>query len=102
MNALVKYFSAVSQSLSKKDKTNHDQDEEGDICGICRIPFEGCCPWCKIPGNDCPLIWGKCSHVFHMHCLLKWLGMAESKQRCPLDRGAWVTAERKANELSSK
>ena len=32
-----------------------DEDGEGDVCGICRIPFEGCCPTCKMPGDDCPL-----------------------------------------------
>ncbi len=24
-------------------------------CGICRLPFDGCCPDCRIPGDDCPL-----------------------------------------------
>ncbi|XP_048583242.1 LOW QUALITY PROTEIN: anaphase-promoting complex subunit 11-like [Nematostella vectensis] len=38
-----------------------------DNCGICRMPFDGCCPDCKVPGDDCPLVWGRCSHVFHMH-----------------------------------
>ena len=31
------------------------EDGEGDVCGICRVPFEGCCPQCKLPGDDCPL-----------------------------------------------
>lgn len=26
-----------------------------DSCGICRMAFDGCCPDCKIPGDDCPL-----------------------------------------------
>nr|CAD7589455.1 unnamed protein product [Timema genevievae] len=26
-----------------------------DNCGICRMPFDGCCPDCKVPGDDCPL-----------------------------------------------
>ena len=26
-----------------------------DVCGICRNPFEACCPECKVPGDDCPL-----------------------------------------------
>ena len=26
-----------------------------DNCGICRMAFDGCCPDCKIPGDDCPL-----------------------------------------------
>ena len=35
------------------------------------------------------LVWGECSHVFHMHCLLKWIGTVASKQQCPMDRRAW-------------
>jgi hypothetical protein len=34
-------------------------------------------------------VWGECSHVFHMHCLLKWIGTASSKQQCPMDRRPW-------------
>lgn len=32
-----------------------EEDEEEDVCGICRVEFEGCCPKCKVPGDDCPL-----------------------------------------------
>ncbi|EJT97651.1 RING/U-box [Dacryopinax primogenitus] len=76
---------------------NADEDAEEDVCGICRVSFEGCCPTCKMPGDDCPLIWGQCTHVFHMHCLLKWLNTASSKQQCPMDRRPWITAERKVD-----
>lgn len=24
-------------------------------CGICRLAFDGCCPDCRVPGDDCPL-----------------------------------------------
>nr|CAD7203523.1 unnamed protein product [Timema douglasi] len=44
-----------------------------DNCGICRMPFDGCCPDCKVPGDDCPLVWSQCSHCFHIHCIMKWL-----------------------------
>ena len=37
-----------------------------DSCGICRMPFDGCCPDCKIPGDDCPL--GK----FFLYKLITW------------------------------
>jgi len=37
------------------------------------------------------VVWGECSHVFHMHCLLKWIGTAASKQQCPMDRRTWGT-----------
>ncbi|KIK15359.1 hypothetical protein PISMIDRAFT_54505, partial [Pisolithus microcarpus 441] len=56
------------------------------------VPYEGCCPTCKMPRDDCPLtntVWGQCSHVYHMHCLLKWLGMPMSKQQSPMDCRLW-------------
>lgn len=31
--------------------TPNDETE----CGICRLPFDGCCPSCKFPGDDCSL-----------------------------------------------
>lgn len=24
-------------------------------CGICRVKFDGCCPDCRVPGDDCPI-----------------------------------------------
>jgi anaphase-promoting complex subunit 11 len=28
---------------------------EDEVCGICRVQFDGTCPTCKYPGDDCPL-----------------------------------------------
>ncbi|WVN88465.1 uncharacterized protein L203_103676 [Cryptococcus depauperatus CBS 7841] len=80
-----------------------DDDDDEEICGICQAPFESTCPECKVPGDDCPLIWGECTHVFHMHCLLKWIGQKEdeSQQQCPMDRRPWVTADRKPDKQTS-
>jgi hypothetical protein len=55
MKVHIKNWSAVAQWRWNTGNTNHDQDDEGDVCGICRVPFEGCCPSCKMPGDDCPL-----------------------------------------------
>ncbi len=30
-------------------------DVNDDSCGICRMNFDGPCPDCKLPGDDCPL-----------------------------------------------
>ena len=57
---------------------------EDEVCGICRVQFDGTCPTCKYPGDDCALCtplsrpfltltcylclkgFGKCGHSFHM------------------------------------
>lgn len=56
---------------------------EDDVCGICQVHFDGTCPSCKYPGDDCTLrtaslqphllgntdmrkVSGKCGHNFHM------------------------------------
>lgn len=28
---------------------------EDEVCGICRVQFDGTCPKCKFPGDDCPI-----------------------------------------------
>ena len=84
-----------------------EEDDDEDVCGICRVAYDGCCPDCKRPGDDCPLselfsaeavrtltsscpaVFGTCTHVFHMHCLLKWLETESSKNCCPMDRKTW-------------
>ncbi|EGD82209.1 anaphase-promoting complex subunit 11 [Salpingoeca rosetta] len=58
-----------------------------DSCGICRQAFDGCCPSCHEPGENCPIVFGKCKHCFHMHCILKWLGQPQDE--CPMCRQTW-------------
>ena len=53
MKVHIKHWSAVAQW--RWNTGNNDPDDEGDVCGICRVPYEGCCPSCKMPGDDCPL-----------------------------------------------
>ena len=52
--------SPADQAAKLDDKLNSlepagEGEEEEDVCGICRVAFEGCCPECKKPGEDCPL-----------------------------------------------
>lgn len=46
-------------------------DNSDDTCGICRVNFEGTCAKCKYPGDDCPIIIGRCTHCFHIVGLLR-------------------------------
>ena len=58
-----------------------------DLCGICRVLFNGTCPDCKYPGTECPVVIGAlCPHNFHMHCILKWLEQELSRGLCPMCR----------------
>lgn len=38
------------------------------------------------------IVWGECRHVFHLHCILKWISSTSSKGTCPMDRLEWKTA----------
>ncbi|KAF8318778.1 RING/U-box [Clavulina sp. PMI_390] len=103
MKVTVNRWNAVAHwrwDVGQENEAEIDEDSEEDLCGICRVAYDGCCPTCKVPGDDCPLIWGKCSHVFHMHCLLKWINTPSSKQQCPMDRQPWETAEGKVNRTA--
>ncbi|CAN6295380.1 unnamed protein product [Urochloa humidicola] len=64
-------------------------DAQDKTCGICRMAFDGCCPDCKFPGDDCPLIWGACNHAYHLHCILKWVNSQTSTPLCPMCRREW-------------
>ncbi|XP_074383395.1 anaphase-promoting complex subunit 11, partial [Apium graveolens] len=68
-------------------------DAQDETCGICRMAFDGCCPDCKLPGDDCPLIWGACNHAFHLHCILKWVNSQTSQAQCPMCRREWQFKE---------
>lgn len=28
---------------------------EDDVCGICQVSYDGACPSCKYPGDDCSI-----------------------------------------------
>ena len=71
---------------------------DNDHCTICMSPFECACPQCKFPGDDCPPIEGKCGHIFHLHCIYKWLDSGTDK--CPLDREIWK--EKTESDLNNR
>ena len=55
MKVTVKRWQAIAQWRWDTGQAHDDQDGDEDVCGICRVAFEGCCPSCKMPGDDCPL-----------------------------------------------
>lgn len=63
------------------------EDDTNDSCIICLLSYESPCSNCKILGKTCPLIKGKCKHIYHKHCVEKWL--AEGKDECTLCRRKW-------------
>lgn len=63
-----------------------------DNCAICRNHIMDKCIECQSIqemrdiDENCSIAWGKCSHVFHMHCISRWLN---TRQVCPLDNRTW-------------
>jgi len=71
-------------------------DDDEDVCGICQGEFEGVAPGVKYPGDECPVVWGKCGHAFHLQCISTWLG---GNSTCPMCRSEWeFGAERSVDE----
>ncbi|CDP10673.1 unnamed protein product [Coffea canephora] len=93
------FFSSLIFCKTKKKNEGQDSawhavaswtwDAQDETCGICRMAFDGCCPDCKLPGDDCPLIWGACNHAFHLHCILKWVNSQTPQAHCPMCRREW-------------
>jgi anaphase-promoting complex subunit 11 len=59
-----------------------------DLLIICRMPYDGCPPDGKYPGDDSPVVWGQCGHAFHLQCIQKWIH-SQTEQRCPMCRRPW-------------
>src|SRR5689334_18164001 len=58
MKVVVHRWNAIAQwqwDVGQNPEEHQDEDSEEDLCGICRVSYEGCCPTCKVPGDDCPL-----------------------------------------------
>ena len=64
---------------------------ETKVCPICRNPLSDDCIECEATLKDtdtqeCLTAWGKCQHVYHNHCINRWL---ENREDCPLCNGKW-------------
>lgn len=83
----------------------HLSDDAGyvdELCGICRVSFDGTCPECKYPGDECPLVLGGgCPHNFHHHCIIKWLEQEASKGLCPMCRQVFLPKDDAGQELQA-
>ena len=65
-----------------------------DICAICKIRLLDKCIACEANQrvDGCPLVWGTCGHVFHLHSISAWFEFLRGEGRsevCPLDNIKW-------------
>nr|CCC90673.1 conserved hypothetical protein [Trypanosoma congolense IL3000] len=84
---------------SARDETRaHSGEEAGEADGS-RLPsVSGSSVMASQCGFDaadtCPIVWGACSHVFHSHCISRWL---QWRQHCPLCDQEWLVAKTTEN-----
>ena len=61
----------------------------GTICAICRNELEDICIGChRQPLPSCSILQGSCHHLFHKHCIARWLE-SPCNFRCPLCDVPW-------------
>ncbi|KAL7440274.1 hypothetical protein ACHAXM_007100 [Skeletonema potamos] len=61
-----------------------------EVCIVCQSAFEGCAPGVKYPGDESPVVFGKCKHAFHLQCVSTWLQSQNSNTpTCPTCRQEW-------------
>ena len=77
---------STTSSSRQRMSVDFPPDEEEEVCTICQSAFEGTAPGTKFPGDECPVVWGKCGHSFHLSCVSTWLG---DKTTCPYCRAEW-------------
>jgi RING-box protein 1 len=63
---------------------------ETDDCAICKNKLCEICASCidnaHILEQKCNISKGICGHVYHTHCITKWLTQSQS---CPIDTAPW-------------
>ncbi|KAH0794953.1 RING-box protein 2 isoform X1 [Histomonas meleagridis] len=61
-----------------------------DTCSICHSNLIAPCYICEAESKTepCPLQEGQCSHVFHLHCISKWI--QSNNSNCPVCNKEWV------------
>jgi anaphase-promoting complex subunit 11 len=63
-----------------------------ELCGICHGELDGCAPEAQFPGDDSPVVWGQCSHAFHLSCIDQWCQKQHDTPTCPMCRREWEIA----------
>jgi anaphase-promoting complex subunit 11 len=63
-----------------------------EMCGICHTELDGCAPEALYPGDDSPVVWGTCSHAFHLSCIDQWCRNQPDAPTCPMCRRPWEIA----------
>lgn len=59
-----------------------------DACAICRENNMTSCISCQLDSNfNCRSILGTCGHVFHEHCISKWI---KDHPNCPICNQVWL------------
>jgi len=63
-----------------------------ELCGICHTELDGCAPEAQFPGDDSPVVWGQCTHAFHLSCIDEWCQKQNDAPTCPMCRRPWEIA----------
>ncbi|KAF8278472.1 putative RING-H2 zinc finger [Trypanosoma cruzi] len=52
--------------------------------------------WDGVLTGDCLIVWGVCNHVFHKHCISRWV---RQRPQCPICGREWKVAKTTRNDI---
>jgi hypothetical protein len=87
MKVAIKEWNAIA--------TWHWDIPEDEVCGICRVQFDGTCPTCKFPGDDCALGGFNYFYLLYLHANCDYDSTREMQPCVPY-------GEKYANQLSER
>lgn len=94
-----RYHGVAKWSWGVNGSNHDDDDDEDEVCIVCQSAFEGCAPNVKYPGDESPVVFGRCGHAFHLKCVSTWLQSQNSgTPTCPTCRQEWEFGVRKVEE----
>ncbi|ESL07696.1 hypothetical protein TRSC58_04611 [Trypanosoma rangeli SC58] len=82
-------FNQLTSSAGSRQECPSQQPQQGSTMVSAALAWGG-----DVAG-ECLIVWGVCNHVFHLHCISRWL---RHRLQCPICGREWEVAKTTRND----